>query len=356
LRQANFQAEDLGLDPLNRPAAYSGFATTVALELPLFAPEGLYQHAAARRGANARHAGVERAVETMSFMVVRAYWNVQLASAELRAIESALAAARAHAEQAEAFREQGLVTGLDARLARVRAAELETRLIATDASAANARSALAVLLGMDVFTEIELTDSLTQAKDSSCLGSNTCDVSARSDLVASRLGVDAANLAVRAAVASNLPSIAAFGALSRYGRTSPWGEGSGDWTVGIGVTWSPFRALSGIGAVRRARAERDAVVARLEAAENQARLEVISAERMLVASAEQVVVAQAAREEAVVALEQARLRYSAGTAPVTEFLDVQAASVAAELNLLSVRRQHAVARAALDFAYGAFDQ
>jgi outer membrane protein TolC len=108
--------------------------------------------------------------------------------------------------------------------------------------------------------------------------------------------------------------------------------------------------------VRKAQAERDEAVARLEDAERSAGLEVLQARRMLTAADQRVTVADSAWEEALAALDQATLRYRTGTAPISELLDVQAATTAARLSLMSAQRDHAVARAALDFAFGAFDR
>ena len=38
LRQENFQAEDLSLEALNRPGAYSGYNATAMVQLPLLVP------------------------------------------------------------------------------------------------------------------------------------------------------------------------------------------------------------------------------------------------------------------------------------------------------------------------------
>jgi outer membrane protein TolC len=77
---------------------------------------------------------------------------------------------------------------------------------------------------------------------------------------------------------------------------------------------------------------------------------------MLEAAREGAEVAARASQEAQVALEQARLRYRTGTAPVTELLDVQAAATNATLSELAARRDLMVAHAALDLAYGVFDR
>jgi outer membrane protein len=217
------------------------------------------------------------------------------------------------------------------------------------------RRALLALLALPEDAPLELTDSLTDLPPSACEERGACDLARRADVRARRLGVQAASLGVRGAWADNLPSIAAFGSLARHAGSTPWAAGSGDWTIGIGFTWSPFQALSGVGAVRRARAERDAAEAVLDDAERRAELESIQARRNLVAAAERVGVATAAWTEAQEALAQAHTRYRTGVAPITELLDVQAATTGARLSLLSAQRDHAVARAALDFAFGFFD-
>jgi outer membrane protein TolC len=357
LRQENFRMEDLGLDPLNRPAPYSGFNSSATVQLPIFAPEGLFGHAAARRAAEARAAAAERAAGATTFFVTQAYWDAQLAQRRTEALDAALQAARAHATQAEALQQQGVVTGLDARLARVKAAEVEIQLLAATAVAGNALSALRTQLALPDATPIALTDSLLGRGTAVCETSPaTCEVAERGDLDALRLGSEAAAAAVRSAWAKNLPSIALFGSAAYYGQSSPWGTGSGDWTVGVGVTWTPFAGLSGVGAVRRAKAEQQATLARREAAERQAQLEILSAERMLAAADERVTVAEAADTEAEQALEQARLRYRTGVSSITELLDVQAAATTTTLSLLAARRDLFVAQAALDFAFGVYDR
>ena len=357
LRQENFAAQDLALDALNRPSAYSGYAASATMEVPLLVPEGLFGYAAARKGAAAGNLAADRAAGATEFLVTQAYWDTQLAAASLEALDQALVAMNAHATQAEAMREQGLVTGLDARLARLAAAEIEVRLLAAAAMADNARSALRAMLALPEDAAVLLTDSLTALPGSVCDDdAEACDVSERADLQAQRLGMEATSLGVRSAWAGNMPSIAAFGSVARYGQSSPWGNGSGDWTIGIGLSWNPFPALSGVGSVRKAQAERDEAVARLDDAERTAGLEVLQARRMLTAAGERVTVAASAWEEALAALDQAQLRYRTGTSPISEALDVQAATTAARLSLMSAQRDHAVAHAALDFAFGVYDR
>ncbi len=356
LRQGVFGQEDFGLDALNRPAPFTSYDATATIEQPVFAPEGLFGYGAARRAAAAREAAADRATGATVFHVTQAYWDARLAAQRREALDTALVAARAHTAQAEAMRDQGLVTGLDARLARLRAAELETQRLGAAADADNALSMLRALLDIPEPTVLLLTDSLTAGEPTQCEAANACALDGRGDLAAHRLGVEAARLGVKRAWATQLPAVAAFASVAHRGASAPWSGGSGDWTLGIGLVWRPLRALAGVGAVGSAKAERDALVARRDAAVRQAEVEALQAHRRLSAALASVTVAEAADAEGREALEQARLRYRTGMAPSTELLDVQAAATAATLQLLAARRDLRVARAALDLAYGVHDR
>jgi outer membrane protein len=358
LRQERFAMEDLALDALNRPDAYSGYNATATVQLPLLAPEGLYGFAAARKAAEAQAAGASRAAGATRFFVIQAYTGAKMATLQVEALETALAAVRAHVRQAEAMRDQGLVTGLDARMAGLKASEIEVQRLAARAHAENALSALKAMLALPEATELRLSEELSAAAATSvCAGVEAdCSWDRRGDLGAYAAGVDAASLGVKKAWASQLPALAAFGALGHYAKDAPFRNGSGDWTVGIGLSWSPFHGLAGVGAVRAARAEEAAARAQRENAVQQAEVEVLQARRMLEAAREGVLVAARAAEEARVALDQALLRYRTGTAPITELLDVQAAATNATLTELAARRDLLVAHAALDLAYGVYDR
>jgi outer membrane protein TolC len=339
----------------NDPVAVFG----LKLRQENFAMEDFDIYSAASRGSAAREAATRRAAGATTYIVTQTYWDAQLAARHVEAMEVALEAARSHARQAEALQQQGLVTGLDARLARVGAAGVETQLLAARAQAANAVSMLRSMLALADSQPVMLSDALNDFSpaDTPCLTSDAnCYIHDRGDITAYRLGSDAASSMVKSAWSKNLPAIAAFGHAGYYGQSSPWGEGGSNWTIGIGLRWNLFPGLAGVGAVKKAKAEHHAALARYEAAERQAEVEVQSAHRMLEAATEGVEVATAADQEALEALEQARLRYSTGTSSITELLDVQAAATGATLKMHSARRDMLVARAALDFAYGVNDR
>ena len=354
LRQGGFTAADLSLGALNGPAPYTDYTARLGVDLPLLNLEGWYGHAAAGRAAAAQQAVARRATGATIFAVSRAYWDAQLAAERVLALDTALAAAHAHADQADALHQQGLVSGLDARLARLRLARIESQRVAAAAEADNALAALAALLALPESTTLRLADPLALAPQSDSLAATT--PGNRGDLAALDQGVRAAELGVRRAWATNLPAVALFGNLAQHSHQGFTTGGSGDWTVGVGLQWRLFPGLAGVGAVARARAERDVAQARRETAARQARLEIAQSERLHEAAVRRMAVASDARAEAAVALDQAQLRYRTGAATISELLDVQAALTEAALDLLAARHDVLVAGALLDFANGVFDQ
>jgi outer membrane protein TolC len=356
LRQGVFAGSDLALDALNDPAAFGGFSSSALVEVPLIAPEGWYAYAAAKRGAEAREAAGARVAGATVFMVAQAYLDAQLAGSRVASLDASLTAVREHARQADLLNSQGLVTGLDARLASLQAADLEVRRLGAAADAANALSRLRALLDVPESTALILTDSLAETPEASPCGGSSCAVEARGDLRALDASREAAEGARKSAWAAQLPQIGAFGGLTYHGHDTPWSSGSGDWTLGVSVRWNVFPALTGVASVRRASAEQEAVRQRLEAARRSAEVEALSAKRVLAAARAGALVAGRAELEAREALAQAQVRYRTGAAPITELLDVQSAATQSTLSLATARRDVLLAEAALAFAYGVYDR
>jgi outer membrane protein TolC len=355
LRQGAFTAGDLALGALNNPSPYNDYTARVSVEQPILNLEGWYGHAAAQHMAAAQAAGARRAAGATVLAVTTAYWDAQLAAGRVAALDTGLVAARAHAEQAEAMHAQGLVSGLDARLARLRGARLEAQRTAAAAEADNALAALRVMLALPDSTVLDLVDSLGAVTPADS-GTSDGQIGIRGDLAAVDEGVRAAQQDVRRAWMANVPSLAVFGNLARHSNAGPGTGGSGDWTIGLGLQWKLFPGLGAAAAVSRARAARDAAQARREAAVRQARLEETQSQRLHTAALHRLSVARAARAEAGEALQQAALRYRTGTAPVTELLDVQAALTTADLDLLTASHDVLVTAALHDFTNGVFDQ
>jgi outer membrane protein TolC len=121
--------------------------------------------------------------------------------------------------------------------------------------------------------------------------------------------------------------------------------------VGVGLRWSVFDATRG----RReaaARAAERAAAAQLRAERDRVRLEVSSAWRRARAARERLEAARGGAEEGREALRVVQERRVQGLATLTDELETEAASLAAELEELQAAAQVALADAALERAAG----
>jgi outer membrane protein TolC len=118
------------------------------------------------------------------------------------------------------------------------------------------------------------------------------------------------------------------------------------------VRWVPFRGLAGLGALRRAEAEREAARAQLEAAERRAAADVRAAAAERTAAETAFDAANSALLQASQAARAATSRYDAGAATISELLAVRAAESSQRLASLQALYQARVAGAALTLALG----
>lgn len=346
LRQGRFTQADFTLEALNFPSPVTDVRTTLSLEQPLVQPEAWFGRRAARAGAEASRLVEERTGQVVAFDVIRGYFGARLAADRVPVLEESLEAARRTLAQVERLRAEGVVTVVDAQLARSRVSELEASLAAAGASKLAAADLLLESLGMPPGEPVELSDSLVLPEET------TPDSSTRPDLAALRAALAAQEAGVRRAQSQWIPSLAAFGSLSWHNRDFGLASGPSHWTAGLLLRWTPLRGLSDVGALRRARADREAARSHLDAMERHAQTERRAAAAQRDAAQASYRAAEAALVQASQAARAANSRYTEGVATITELLAVRAAESSQRLARLQALYEARVAGAALVLARG----
>jgi outer membrane protein TolC len=346
LRQGKFTETDLALDALNRPSPISNVAVELTVEQPLVTFEGWSGRKAAGAGAEAGRLAEARVLQVVQFDALASYFGAAVASARVEVLDTALAAARQTLDQVRALRREGVVTQVDEQLVLARVSELEAQLATADADRQTAADRLLLVLGEDPGRAVELVDPLemTTATD---LGS-----SSRLDVEALRQGVAAAVANIDRARFERLPSVGAFGSMSWNQPNLGIFSGSGHWTVGMAVRWSPFRGLRDRADLARARAEHELMEAELSTAQRNVSAEIRSAEARHQAAVAGVAAAERALDYAAQAARIATSRYTGGVATISELLAVRAAEATTRLARLEALYQARVAAAQLRLARG----
>ncbi len=353
LQQRGVSAASFNPASLNYPSPVTNWSGGLVAEVPLINVDAWFGRAAASSAGAAAEAGAGWTRETTRVDVTRAYFGAIMAREQVRTLETATEAGRAHVRQAESMVTNGLVTRSDALLASVQLGQVDGQLIGARGNASIALQRLALLLGQPGDTAFTLPDSLPSAERIRTLVTNGApDTTTRLDVTAARLGVEAAERDARRANAVYIPRLNGFGRYDWNSPNQPFG-GPSSYTVGVMASWTPFAGASEIAGRQAASGRADAARAGAEAAEASARLERDATRtRLEVALAQlgiaEVSVAQGAEAHRIVAR-----KYAGGLATVAELLGAAAVETQTRLGLSEARYQAIVADAAARQAAGA---
>lgn len=351
LNAGQFREEDFAIERLNSPEALSHVTTVVGAEVPLDV-FGKVRARSEGQGASSRalDAAGREAAQEVRLRVVFAYRRAALARRAVAVTERALAGARAREADAEARVAQGAALKADLLRVRARRRQREADLAERRGEERIIAATLARLLGAAPGTSYAPTEDppvpVPLAPEETEW--TTRALAERPMLASARERQEAARWSDRAEGRSWLPDLAIWGHV-QDDRNSLGGSTSG--AVGAGLRWNLFDPPR----TRRraaAQAELRAADQELRATEDQVRLEVGTAWRRAQAARERHAAATGGTEEGREALRVVQERRQAGMATLTDELETEAASLAAELEELAAAAETALADAALARAAG----
>jgi outer membrane protein TolC len=257
-------------------------------------------------------------------------------------------AAREHVRSADLAATNGVVTGSDALLARVRAGEIEAARLEADSRARLARRQLALLLGAADDTAFTLPDSLPVVR---VLDVPAAPIAARNDVRAADAARSAANLDLQRARGSMLPRLNAF---ARYEWNAPDRPAAGQpmWTLGALASWSLLGGGAELADVQAASARARGAAVQAEAARAMASLERQGADEAFQVATARAAIADTGVAQSDDALRIVRKKYQGGLAAISELLDAAAANTQARLMRADARFRLIAAAAARLRAWG----
>ena len=342
LRQERFAQPDFSVDVLNTPDRVDFFGTQLEVKQPILNLDGIFERRAAADAARAAGYRADRTEAVVSFRVKKGYYGLLLAERQVGVIDSALAAARANRDQAQALFEEGIINRADRLAAEVRVSELESRRTEAVARRQNAADRLRFLIGLEDDVRIEPTDSLT--RESTTVGRMSLRTvnQRRSDMRALRARADAAREQTRSRWLAFVPTLNARGTTGWYDDT-PFGTSGQSWTAGVSLSWSLFEGFQQIGRAQEAEAkqQRAQIVLEQQALENE--VEITAARRDLMSARTQIEQAQRAVDQAEESLRIRSDRYAEGMARTTDLLQAEATLAERRLAYLRALYQHNVA-------------
>jgi outer membrane protein TolC len=342
LRQERFAQQDFSVDVLNTPDRVDFFGTQLEVKQPILNLDGIFERRAAADVARAAGYQGERTEAVVSFRVKKGYYGLLLAERQVGVIDSALAAARANRDQAQALFEEGIINRADRLAAEVRVSELESRRTEAVARRENAADQLRFLIGVEENVRIEPTDSLT--RESATVGRVSLRAvnRRRSDMQALRARADAAREQTRSRWLAFVPTLNARGTTGWYDDT-PFGTNGQSWTAGVSLSWSLFEGFQQIGRAQEAEAKQQRAQIALEQQALENEVEITAARRDLMSARTQIEQAQRAVDQAEESLRIRSDRYAEGMARTTDLLQAEASLAERRLAYLRALYQHNVA-------------
>lgn len=353
LQQRTVSVASFNPASLNAPNPVTNWSGGVVAEVPIFNADAWTRRGAARDASNAAQASAGWTREATRAEVARGYFQAILAREATRTLEVAVAAARAHVRQAESMVSNGLATRSDALLASVQQGRLEAQLIGARGDAVIARERLALILGQPGDTAFTLPDSLPSASRIRSLAADRSDDSGttRLDVMAARLGLDAARGDARRATTSYLPRLNGFGRVDWNSSDRPF-AGRSSYTIGLIASWSPFTGASQIADRQATQGRVEAVRAALDASQANAGLERSATRTQLTVAVAQLGIAEASVAQATEAHRIVARKYEGGLATIAELLGAAATETETRLGVAAARYQVIVAEVAARQAAG----
>ncbi len=356
LNQQDFGPNDFHIDRLNYPASFSNFQSMIRLTQPIFTGGRLWASLKASRDAAdmAKWRAIRTRQET-EFAVVQAYYGSVLLEERVGVLERALAAARAHREQADNMFRHGMVVKADVLRARVMEGTFEQERNVARNQLLTAWDALAHTLGTEDRRLAPLVNPPELARVAPVTQPGLEDLvtkalSIRPELRIVQSQIDQAEQNLKIARADYLPTLSVSAAY----------ENDSESLVRAGNSYSVFvtgqlNLFDGLATSSRTAAAMERL-SRARELEDDLRhaiaLDVQRAYHALAAASENLGVA---RHNAAYASDAARIledRYGSGLATNVEVLDSETERKQADMRLVEARVAVLVARAALKLASG----
>lgn len=347
LEQGRFTQQNFFLPRLNNPEALTNFRVGVSMRMPVFdqrqASTRIRQAALRREQAGTQ---TEQVAQRIRFEVIRSYFGLLLARSRRQVTTESVRLAEADVELSRNRVELGTAVVADLLAAEVQLSEVRQQQIEATGEEMTALAALNTAMGIAIETPQVLSGEL---------GARTFPLESqegllrealqnRPELVRAGLAIESGQAGVRGARSEYLPRVDLF--TSAGASRHDWINGSGDYTVGVSITFQLLDAGRGA-RVAQARAAAEIAAGEQDHLRQQIQFEVVEARQRVRTAAERMVVAERTTERATEALRIVQDRYREGLTTMTELLRAQTALTRTRLQVLAARYDYYVGYAGL---------
>lgn len=305
----------------------------------------------ARAGFRLSEGELERIRELVVLNVRQTYYQLLQARRLVAVADAGVARAELNLRSARGFFDVGTKPKSDVTRAEVDVANFRVAQIRARNNIRLAETNLAIALGLEATTPIEVQDILAfepVAVDAQLLLTEALDN--RPELSQARARLDAARAQLGGARARYFPDLNLTGSAGASAPDDPPLHET--WSIAATLSWNLFEGFFTTHRVRETQALVEAARANYDTFELQVRLEVEQAYIALVEAAERIAATEKAVESAQENLRLAQGRYDAGVGTILDLTDAQLALITAEAEQVRALTDHKVGQAVLDRAVG----
>lgn len=354
LTQRRLTEHNFELATLNAPTPVDNFQSRFNVSVRLFdswRTERANQQA--QLGTRLADASAERTRQELLLRVVRAYYELVLASANIRVATDSVRTAQSNLERAQSLYDAGMITGADVLSARVHLSAMQQEEIRARNRAAVAVAAFDFELGVPEATAYALPETLPEPQSLTA----ALDELQQAALVERP---EFQEMELQRAIAEKSSAIARSGfgpSLSLFGsweadKPAFASSGGTNWLIGTKLELNLFNGGADRARLAEARARERQMEAFKALLASRIRLEVRQSYLELEAARQQVELTRTTADQAAESLRIIENRYEAGLTTITELLRAETDLHRARVSHLAARYEWQVTRAALERAVG----
>jgi outer membrane protein TolC len=282
------------------------------------------------------------------FHAVQAYEGLALAQSYATVMEAAVASAEGHVNQARALVAAEMATQADLLQAQVYLSGLQQQLIEVLNMEAVAGEHIKLLTATVTALPIAAVAPSTEHTSSLPGDLDVTAVMARSDLQAHRENAEAADKMVGVARGAVLPHVNLSLQRDFFSHNDLFGDDARSWSLGVYATMG--FGVQNVGGIKKAKAQSRAAGHMADFQARQAQVQATEALLHVRAADQKVAVARDAVDAAREGLRIVSNQYAEGLASMVDLLDIQAAAIMAEGNLVQALHDFRVGLANLEYA------
>jgi outer membrane protein TolC len=325
LKQEIVTQADFDPASLNDPDRIDNFNTKLEVQQPLLNLDGIYARKAAKNQYEAMSLQTQRVKANIRYKVKKAYFMLELATNAVEVLQTSVKVAEDALKLTKDSEDQGFVKHADVLEAMVRVDERKNQLLEAENNLKAANEFLAHLLGIDLNTPIETTDSMLLSPAQATWNASEASLETRSDVQAIQKQIQGAENMLKSEKMKFVPRVNAFGSYE-WNDSKLLGTSANAYMLGASLSWNLFGGYKNLGSAQHAKAQLQEARYNYQNYLSQSQIQLNQAKRNVELKYQQVESGKLAKEQAAESYRIRSDRFAQGLEKTTELLMAEALS------------------------------